>query len=117
MYGKILKNKDGGTAKILSHHQDIYIISFSGDYKTARGSNYTKEQLISSGWIFPVEKWTPELGEEYYVPTPISIDNQHFYSTIWENDEIDNHRLANNVVCRTKEEAIALTDKMLGAMK
>jgi len=114
MHGQILTNKDGGeTVKILSHHQDVYVISQTDNHKKT-GCNYTKEELIAYGWIFPVEKWAPTPDETYYVP---SINDKSKYDyEYWTNDELDKHRLANNLVCRTKEEAIALTDKMLGAV-
>ena len=115
MYGQILTNKSGKTVKILSHHQDIYIISYPNDHTKANGSNYTKEELIKKGWIFPVEKWVPEDGKIYYIPNILSDNKYDYY--YWTNNEYDKHYLANNLVCRTKEEAIALTDKMLGAVK
>ena len=114
MYEQILTNKDGDTVKILSHHQEIIIVSEPDNHKSADNANYTKEDLISYGWIFPVEKWTPEMDEDYYVPNITDKDKND--TSVWVNDEMDNYRLANNLVCRTKEEAIALTDKMLGAV-
>jgi len=113
MHGQILTNKDGGeTVKILSHHQDVYVISQTDNHKKT-GCNYTKEELIAYGWIFPVEKWVPEIGMAYFIPY---IDESKYISSTWQNDEGDNRYLANNLVCRTPEEAIALTDKMLGAV-
>jgi len=116
MYGQILTNKTGKTVKILSHHQDVYIISNPNDHTNAIDRNYTKQDLIALGWVFPVEteKWTPEIDNTYFVPN-VTNRSKHNLS-IWANDEIDNLRLANNLVCRTVKEAIALTDKMLGAV-
>jgi len=114
MYGQILTNKSGKTVKILSHHQDIYIISNPNDHTNAIDRNYTKQDLIALGWIFPVEKWTPERGMTYFIPH-VSYESKYDFH-IWTNDELGNLQLANNLVCRTKEEAIALTDKMLGAV-
>ena len=115
MYGQILTHKDGKTVKILSHHQDIYIISNPNDHTNAIDRNYTKQDLIALGWIFPVEKWTPEMNGIYYIP---HVTNGSRYNSLaWKNDGIDERHLANNLVCRTSEEAIALTDKMLGVVK
>jgi len=114
MYGQILTNKNGDTVKILSHHQDIYIVSLVNSHKEASDTNFTKQEIIDLGWIFPVEKWVPEVGIKYFVPH-VFYENKYISST-WENDKYDNSRLARNIICRTKEEAIALTDKMLGAV-
>ena len=114
MYEQILTYRNGETVKILLHYQDIYIISFLDNHIKANSINFTKEELIAQGWIIPVEKWTPEIGEEYYVP--YFADDIKYNSSTWTDHKLDNHRLANNLVCRTKEEAIALTDKMLGAV-
>ena len=115
MYKQILTNKDGKTVKVLSHHQEIYIISLPNDHKRANDGNFTKEDLIACGFIFPVKKWTPEIGEDYYVPNLSDVSKYDSYQ--WNNDGIDERHLANNLVCRTKEEAIALIDKMLGVIK
>jgi len=114
MYGQILTNKSGKTVKILSHHQDIYIISLPDNHTSAIDRNYTKQDLIALGWIFPVEKWAPKLNEEYYVPKLTSEGKHSFF--FWTDDKIDNRYLSLNLICRTKEEAVALTDKMLGAV-
>jgi len=115
MYGQILTNKDGDTIKILGVLNELIFISATNDYKTANNSNCTKEDLIDCGWIFPIEKWTPEMDEKYY--TPYTGDVTKYISCTWTNNKTDKHFLANNLVCRTKEEAIALTDKMLGAVR
>ena len=114
MYGQILTNKHGAKVKVLLHYQDIYIISFSNEYEKASDTNYTKQDLISYGWTFPVEKWVPETGNKY--STPSFTDEDKYDFDYWDNDKTDRYRLANNLVCRTEEEAIALTDKMLGAV-
>ena len=114
MYGQILTNKNGDTVKILGVTNEIIFISQVGDHTTACDTNYTKQDLVGIGFIFPVEKWTPEMDEKYYMPLLNSENKYDSYR--WTNHKVDNHRLANNLVCRTREEAIALTDKMLGAV-
>ena len=114
MYEQILTNKNGETVKILGVINEIIFISQPNDHTKANGSNYTKEELIKSGWIFPVEKWTPEINDIYYVPNVIS--DTKYSSFLWTDKNYGNYYLANNLVCRTLEEAIALTDKMLGAV-
>ena len=114
MYGQILTNKNGDTVKILGVTNEIIFVSYPNEHTTAINTNYTKGELIALGWIFPVEKWTPERGMTYFIPH-VSYESKYDFH-IWTNDELGNLQLANNLVCRTKEEAIALTDKMLGAV-
>ena len=114
MYGQILTNKNGETVKILGVINEIIFISQPNDYKTANNSNCTKEDLTNAGYIFPVEKWTPEMNEVYCIPS-LTCEGKYDYR-YWDNNKTDKYYLANNLVCRTKEEAIALTDKMLGAV-
>jgi len=115
MYEQILTNKNGDTVKILLHYQDIYIVSEPDNHKSADNANYTKEDLISYGWIFPVEKWTPEMDEIYYIPSTAHPDK--YEVNFWKDCDTTKRYLSNNLVCRTPEEAIALTDKMLGVIK
>jgi len=68
--------------------------------------NYTVEQ----------EKWKPRFEERYW--TPISGDiSVMAIETKWLNDENDHHRLALNLVFKTKEEALARYDEILLAIK
>jgi len=114
MYGQILTNKDGSTVKILGVSDEIIFISTLNDHTIAHHAS-TKQGLIALGWIFPVEKWVPERGMAYFIPD-LFAENKYTVSS-WFDRKFDNHWLANNLVCRTKEEAIALTDKMLTAVK
>ena len=61
-----------------------------------------------------MNKWKPEAGERYYVPTLLKPD---FVSIIMDDDEYFSLDFANGLVCRTKEEAIELADIMLEAVK
>ena len=56
----------------------------------------------------------PEEGDSYYVPWPASIEKWD-YST-WSERDVDYYRLNYGFVCKTMEEAIALTEKMLVAI-
>ena len=114
MYEQILTNKDGYTVKILGVLNEVIFISRENEH-TGAGSFYTKAELINRGYIFPVEKWTPEMQSSYFIPNVTSRSKHNL--SIWANDEMDNIHLANNLVCRTPAEAIALTNKMLGAVR
>ena len=58
--------------------------------------------------------WKPQEGDKYYFPCPASIEKWD-YST-WSEREVDYYRLNHGFVCKTMEEAIALTKKMLVAI-
>lgn len=57
--------------------------------------------------------WRPQEDEKYYVPfiatKPINMYDEHY----WLNEDIDMKRYRMGLVCQTKEEAVALTKKML----
>ena len=60
--------------------------------------------------------WKPQKGEKYYIPC-IGAQQEYMYSVNhWDNDDIDKKYYHMGIVCKTKEEAIALTEKMLEAI-
>ena len=58
--------------------------------------------------------WKPQEGDRYYFSCPASIEKWD-YST-WSERDVDYYRLNYGFVCKTMEEAIALTEKMLVAI-
>ena len=60
--------------------------------------------------------WKPRKGEKYYVPRiAIRPEDRHYYY-YWSNSGVDIKRYDMGIVCKTPEEAIALTEKMLEAI-
>ena len=60
--------------------------------------------------------WKPQEGEKYYVPRiAIRPYDRHYYY-YWDNSGVDIKRYDMGIVCKTPEEAIALTEKMLEAI-
>lgn len=61
--------------------------------------------------------WRPQEDEKYYVPfiatKPINMYDEHY----WLNENIDMKRYRMGLVCKTKEEAVALTKKMLTVLQ
>lgn len=61
--------------------------------------------------------WKPQEDEKYYVPfiatKPIDMYDEHY----WENDDVDIARYRMGLVCKTEEEAVAMTKKMLTAVQ
>ena len=60
--------------------------------------------------------WKPQEGEKYYVPRIAIRPYDRHYCYYWDNSGVDIKRYDMGIVCKTPEEAIALTEKMLVAI-
>lgn len=60
--------------------------------------------------------WKPREGEKYYVPRISVLPEDRHYYYYWGNSCFDIECYKMGIVCKTKEEAIALTKKMLAAI-
>ena len=61
--------------------------------------------------------WKPQEGEKYYVPRIAIRPYDRHYCYYWDNSGVDIKRYDMGIVCKTPEEAIALTEKMLAVAK
>ena len=65
----------------------------------------------------PWRPWRPQIREKYYVPRiAVQPEDRHFYY-YWTYDDINIKHYHMGLVCKTPEEAIALTEKMLAVAK
>lgn len=60
--------------------------------------------------------WKPQEDEKYYVPRIAIQPYERHCWYYWDNSGVDIKRYNMGIVCKTKEEAIALTEKMLEAI-
>ena len=60
--------------------------------------------------------WKPKIDEQYYIPCIVANTEYRFSAYYWNNNDYDNECYRMGLVCKTKEEAIALTEKMLEAI-
>ena len=61
--------------------------------------------------------WKPQKGETYYIPC-IVAQPKYMYSTLWwSNDDYDKEYYRMGLVCKTLEEAIALTKKIISMVQ
>lgn len=60
--------------------------------------------------------WKPQKGEKYYVPSIVIRPEDRNYYYYWSNDDINVEHYRMGIVCKTPEEATALTEKMLVAI-
>ena len=71
------------------------------------------ERIITGALKINKLPWKPREGEKYYVPRiAIRPEDRHYYY-YWDNSGVDIKRYDMGIVCKTPEEAIALTEKML----
>ena len=93
-------------------------LEFSDDgveWKTTIAAVLLKRILMGDTRIVKLP-WKPQEGEKYYVPRiAIRPEDRHYYY-YWDNDGVDIKRYDMGIVCKTPEEAIALTEKMLVAI-
>lgn len=61
-------------------------------------------------------KWKPEIGETYYIPCVLEFEPKCL-DFVWNGFPWDRRRYAAGVICRTKDEAIELAQKMLAVAK
>lgn len=61
-------------------------------------------------------KWKPKIGETYYIPKLADYEADYI-DIIWSDFPWDDVRYSAGFVCRTKEEALELAERMLAVAK
>ena len=128
---KLLGVELGESFKITSDTQDDYPGDYQNYYRFTENNCFetsnvkweadTAEVLVLKWLLIGVARiiklpWKPRKGERYYVPR-IAVrpkDRNCYY--YWVNDDINIKHYRMGIVCKTPEEAIALTEKMLEAI-
>lgn len=64
-----------------------------------------------------VKYWKPKIGDEYYTPYFSFYTENRYTYRVWDDADIDYFWLTNGLICKTKEEAIKMTDKLLALIK
>ena len=83
----------------------------------AKAAGWVWELIITGALKINKLPWRPREGEKYYVPRiAIRPEDRHYYY-YWDNDGSDIKRYDMGIVCKTSEEAVALTKKMLAVAK
>ena len=101
----------------------IYKISEKGLFLRCSGRDWWEEvpdtlvQMLA-GMTRKIIKfpWEPQKGETYYIPCIVAQPEYMYSVNHWDNDDIDKKYYHMRIVCKTKEEAIVLTEKMLEAI-
>lgn len=61
--------------------------------------------------------WKPRKGEKYYIPYITTQQKGMHVTYYWNNDHIDIEHYRMGLVCKTQEEAIAITMRLLDTVK
>ena len=88
------------------------------EWKTTIAAVLLKHILMGDIRIvkLPWRPWRPQIREKYYVPRIAIRPYDRHYWYYWDNSGVDIKRYDMGIVCKTPEEAIALTEKMLVAI-
>lgn len=107
-----------------THVDYIYKISEKGLFLRCSGRDWWEEvpdtlvQMLA-GRTRKIIKlhWKPQKCAPYYIPC-IVAQSEHMYSMFyWNDDNYDKEYYRMGLVCKTPEEAVALTKKMLTVAK
>ena len=61
--------------------------------------------------------WKPHIGEKFYIPC-IHTEPEYMYNIYyWNNDDYDKECYRMGLICKTSEEAVALTKKMIAMIQ
>ena len=86
------------------------------EWKTTIAAVLLKRILMGDTRIVKLP-WKPQEGEKYYVPRIAIRPYDRHYCYYWDNSGVDIKRYDMGIVCKTPEEAVALTKKMLAVAK
>ena len=70
---------------------------------------------LLTGKLKPV--WKPKVGDRYYYPFFIADESERYVFTCWGDTDGDKWYRDNDLMFKTKEEAIECANKMLEAIK
>ena len=83
----------------------------------AKAAGWVWERIITGALKINKLPWKPQEGEKYYVPRIAIRPYDRHYWYYWDNSGVDIKRYDMGIVCKTPEEAVALTKKMLAVAK
>ena len=109
--GKEWVGTDKGLYKFDNHGN---LLKYHNSHKNWYKEQYLTSKIIS-GELKPV--WKPKIGEEYFFPYIDMETHERWDFSYWEDTNIDMWYLENNLVFKTKEEALKATNKMLKVLR
>lgn len=77
----------------------------------------TLEWLLNGTATIIKLPWKPKIDEVYYIPRIHPNDSFMWLSATWKGNKGDNKLYQLGLVCKTREEAIAMTKKMIAGLE
>ena len=83
----------------------------------AKAAGWVWEQIITGALKINKLPWKPQIREKYYVPRIATRPEDRYYWYHWQNSDADIKRYDMGIVCKTPEEAINMTNRILAVAK
>ena len=99
----------------LTEKKGIEVSNDNADWEAA-AALVLKWLLIGTARIVKLP-WKPQENERYYTPFIATNPRNMYDEYYWEDDDVDIDRYRMGLVCKTSEEAVAMTKKMLAAVQ
>lgn len=119
IYQQLLDKFDLVIGDFFEHRKNTYLVKTDGIYKKMADTIYKRDDeflvKLLTGEIPRLKQWIPNKYDNFYSP---AITNSNLYvQNVWIDDVSDNRLLENNLVYKTKEEAIFVSKKLLDTLK
>ena len=75
------------------------------------------EDILIGDVIIIKLPWKPQKGETYYIPCIVAQPEYMYSVNYWSNDDYDKEYYRMGLVCKTSEEAVALTKKIISIVQ
>ena len=120
--GEVFKITDDNSGKYHNYYRFTEKKGIEVSDDNIKWEANTTEVLVLKWLLIGVARivklpWKPRKGEKYYIPY-ISTQQKGMHVTYyWNNDHIDIEHYRMGLVCKTPEEAVAITMRMLDTVK
>ena len=120
--GEVFKVTDDDSGKYHNYYRFTEKKGIEVSEDNVKWEADTAEVLVLKWLLIGVARiiklpWKPQEGEKYYVPRIAIRPYDRHYCYYWDNSGVDIKRYDMGIVCKTPEEAVALTKKMLAVAK
>ena len=120
--GEVFKVTDDDSGKYHNYYRFTEKKGIEVSEDNVKWEADTAEVLVFKWLLIGVARiiklpWKPQEGEKYYVPRIAIRPYDRHYCYYWDNSGVDIKRYDMGIVCKTPEEAVALTKKMLAVAK
>lgn len=116
--GSVIVDEDGRKYKVLVKCGLVIWKSYPNTFTEAYSGAFTLEQLQELDYQLEVteEPWQPALNEKYFTPA-VNSGTARASEISWNFSSVDIALFLAGFVCKTKEEAVLKSQKMLDSIK